>query len=558
MVCPNLPTPQFLFFVPNVSTLIYYSHIPTTLAALAMGLFVYFRSGRTLVSRVLLAITVVFSLWTLCDLIVWTSNDSATIMFVWSLFGILSAALSLLCVYFVYVFIDQRDISPRVKVIFTIFMLPLLVLTPTGYNVSDFYLNVCGVSDGGLPFTEYYYAIGFIAFFWILFVLGSRLAKSEVRQSVRQQIVLMGVGIEFFLLAFFLSGFLISYLVSVGYIKDFGLEQYGLIGMPVFLFLLGYLIVRYHLFNIKLLAVQALVATLAFLIGAQLFFVRTGINFVLTQLTLVLVLIVGYILIKSVGREIERKEELQRLADRLAIANENLRVLDTAKSEFISIASHQLRTPLTSIKGFVSLILEGSYGHVPQKIEDALNKIYASNERLIRLVEDLLNLSRIESGRMEYRIEPTHIEDALRELEDSFQITAKQKGLRLALHLPEAPLPLVLVDFFKFREVASNLIDNALKYTPKGAVDIGVEVNPDGKSVRVSVADTGIGVPPNEISALFQKFSRGKDTSRLHANGSGLGLYLGKELVEAMHGRIWLESAGEGTGTTFFVELPTA
>ena len=529
---------------------IYYSHIPTAILAVLVGLFVFWKSGKTLLGKILLAIGVVFSFWSSLDLIIWEYGyNSVATMFSWSLLGLLSSMIFILSLYFVYVFIDGGDISRTKTMVFFGLLLPVAVFTPTVFNLGAFDAINCNTVEGKF-FTNYYYLLGGGVFLWILGLFLFRYRK--IKPESRYQATLLVIGIEFFLLSFFTAGYLSSLT------DNYSVEFYGLFGMVVFMAFLGYLIVQYHLFNIRLLAVQALVATLAFLIAAQLFFVKTTVNFVLTQVTLVLVLITGYVLIQSVKKEIERKEELQHLAEQLTVANDHLRVLDTAKSEFISIASHQLRTPLTSIKGFVSLILEGSYGHVPHRIEDALNKIYASNERLIRLVEDLLNLSRIESGRMEYRIEPSHIEDALKELEDSFQITARQKGLKLDLHLPEAPLPLVSVDFFKFREVVSNLIDNALKYTPSGSIDISVIVNASGKSVRVSVTDTGIGIPASEIDSLFQKFSRGKDTSRLHANGTGLGLYLGKELIEAMHGRIWFESPGEGKGSTFLIELPVA
>ena len=134
-------------------------------------------------------------------------------------------------------------------------------------------------------------------------------------------------------------------------------------------------------------------------------------------------------LVKSVQLEVKRKEQLQEITDKLAEANDQLRKLDNAKSEFISIASHQLRTPLTAVKGYVSLLLEGSYGQVPTKQNDVLNKVYQSNERLVTLVEDMLNLSRIESGRMEYDFKKTKVEDLLQEIFDTFIIRAKEKNL---------------------------------------------------------------------------------------------------------------------------------
>ncbi|MCX6766030.1 MAG: HAMP domain-containing sensor histidine kinase [Candidatus Moranbacteria bacterium] len=396
---------------------------------------------------------------------------------------------------------------------------------------------------------------------------------------------------ELFLLSFFSSGFLASYLFEKGIVKNFNIEQYGLFGMTIFMAFLGYLIVKFKAFNIKMLAAQALVVSLVVLIGSMFAFVETTTSKILVGVTLALSAGMGWLLVKSVKLEVQRKEELQYMSDRLAVANDQLRKLDNAKSEFISIASHQLRTPLTAVKGFISLILEGAYGKVENKIRDALNKVYVSNERLIQLVENLLNVSRIESGRLEFKFEKARIENIIRELGDSFILIARAKGLYLDIKLPSDPLPEIEMDGPKIREVLSNLIDNAIKYTNRGGVTVRAELatgsmeqetggtgyipnlapgitiegsSSDNQSpqtispelVRVVISDTGIGIPEKELPYLFSRFSRGKDTSRLHVGGTGLGLYVGKNMVEAHHGRVWTESDGLNKGSRFIVELP--
>ncbi len=245
---------------------------------------------------------------------------------------------------------------------------------------------------------------------------------------------------------------------------------------------------------------------------------------------------------------------LQIMANRLAQANDQLRKLDNAKTEFISIASHQLRTPLTAVKGFVSLLLEGSYGKLSKEIKSTLNKVYLSNERLIQLVEDLLNVSKIEAGRMDYQFEKTQLIDVCRELFDTFIIRAKERRLKLELKISSKKIPEVMTDRNKIREVISNLIDNAIKYTLKGGVI--VKITSSNNRVQIAIIDTGIGVPAEETPYLFQKFSRGKDISRLNTGGTGLGLHVGKKIMEALHGKIWLESAGTNKGSTFFIEVP--
>ena len=252
----------------------------------------------------------------------------------------------------------------------------------------------------------------------------------------------------------------------------------------------------------------------------------------------------------------ERKGELQLMSDKLAQSNDQLRKLDNAKSEFISIASHQLRTPLTAIKGFISMLLEGSYGKLVPEQEEVLNKVYTSNERLVTLVEDLLNVSRIESGRMEFKLENAQLADVCQEVFDTFVLRAKEHDLYLEYKKPETALPEIFIDKVKVREVISNLVDNALKYTPDGKGGVTMKVEELGENLRVTISDTGIGVPATELPYLFAKFSRGKDIGRLNTGGTGLGLYVGKAMIENNGGKIWAESDGEGKGSRFIIELP--
>jgi len=228
--------------------------------------------------------------------------------------------------------------------------------------------------------------------------------------------------------------------------------------------------------------------------------------------------------------------------------------LDNAKSDFISTASHQLRTPLTAIKGFVSLLLEGSYGEVETKQQDELKKNYDSNQKLIHLVDDLLNISRMETGRMDFAFVSGQLEDICQKVIDIYDSKAKEKGLYLEYVKSEIVLPEIMIDGDRLGEVISNMVDNAIKYTAKGGAKLKVEEK-DG-NIRVVVSDTGMGVLDDEMPHLFTKFSRGKDTKRLNVKGIGLGLYVGKFVVEAHGGRIWAESEGENKGSRFILELP--
>ena len=526
-------------------SLVYYSHIPTTIIPLLLSLFVFIRN-RGLASKILLVIGVVFSLWSVFDLVTWTSFDTRKTMLSWSLLGLTYDLIYVLSLYFWYVFVDKKDISFRMKIIFGILLFPVLFLTPTIFNLEGFRVASCEAIEG-FWFTNYYHLLGGAVLLWI-FVLAIHRYRRAIGHEEKQQIFLFSLGIELFLAAFFLAGYISSLL------DNFLILIYGLFGMPVFMGFLAYLIVRYQAFNIKVIATQALVVTLAVLIGSQLFFIKSQTNFVLTSLTFLLSIVFGIFLIRSVKNEIRRKEELQIVTDKLAAANVELKRLDQSKTEFISIASHQLRTPLTAIKGFVSLLLEGSYGTVPAPIADVLDKIYTANDRIVHLVEDLLNISRMESGRLKYEYAEVNIPEFLNELRDTFALVAKKKGLDLTFEVPAGALAPAWIDRQKAFEVVSNLIDNAIKYTSAGSVRVRAESVLG--FVCISVADTGVGIDPDMMPVLFQKFSRGKESGKMHVSGTGLGLYVGKSMIEAQGGHIGVTSEGAGKGSTFFVELP--
>ena len=236
-------------------------------------------------------------------------------------------------------------------------------------------------------------------------------------------------------------------------------------------------------------------------------------------------------------------------------ANTQLREMDRMKSDFISIASHQLRTPLTVIKGYISMMHEGSFGRVPAKILDQLAKVYAANERLIGLVENLLDISRIESGRQEFKWEPVQVEQLAATVVDNLGHNAKSKKLKLMFQKPKQPLPVVIADASKLHEVMMNFVDNAIKYTKEGEIVVSVSPEPAGM-VTFEVKDTGIGMTPEGMSQLFKKFSRAQGSFQMHTEGLGLGLFVAKMLLDVHHGVIGAESGGKGTGSRFFFSVP--
>ncbi|MCL5423363.1 MAG: ATP-binding protein [Nitrospirae bacterium] len=338
-------------------------------------------------------------------------------------------------------------------------------------------------------------------------------------------------------------------------------SRLGIFGSVFLILFSGYAIVRHRLLNIKVITTELL--SLGILVFSLFQVLKSGSisDLMVNGIAFLVLLAFVIMLVRSVENEVRRKEELQTLSDRLAAANEKLRELDQARAEFMSMASHQLQTPLTSIKGFASLLLEGSGGALTDAEKDMIGKISVSSERMVQLVEDYLNLSRIESGKMEYKFEKWRMEDICQEVADVLALKAKEKNLYLKFVKPTHPLPEVTIDGPKVREVISNLVDNAIKYTPEGGVTVTVESRHKGPDermgfIRVTVVDTGMGIAGADIPNLFAKFSRVRDEQHMKVKGTGLGLYVGKVMIEANGGRIWAESDGVGKGSRFIVEIP--
>lgn len=546
--CPD-SVPSFLstFDLSIAPPLLFYSYIPVILLSLLVGIYVISRDNFSLVSRLLFVVAMSFTAWVLNIFIAWIDAYHTHVMLAWVVTPVIEVVIFSFAVYFVEVFIDEdrRDISAKMKSTLLLLGAPVAILTPTAYNISYFNAAYCEGVPG--PMWLYMYLFEVLIMVWIGVICFRR--YRETKDSARKkQITYILLGMNLFLLLFFLSNVVGQYtgIQEISFIGSFG--------MVAFLGFLAYLIVKYKAFNIKLIGAQVLVLALVVLVGSQFFYAKTVVSQVMTVATFVLVTAFGFFLIRSVEAEVRRKEELQEMATKLAVTNEELKRLDNSKSEFISIASHQLRTPLTAIKGFLSLILEGSYGKVNPQIEDVINKVYSANSHLVDLVENLLNISRIDSGRIQYQFAPADIADIIHELADSLTVIAKGRGLALLFTYPETPIEPFLMDAQKIREVVSNLIDNAVKYTKEGSISVVLERS--GDIVRVTVTDTGVGIAPEDLRQLFQKFRRGTGAGKVNVSGTGLGLYVGKSFVDAHGGKISVESEGVGKGSRFIVELP--
>ena len=284
-------------------------------------------------------------------------------------------------------------------------------------------------------------------------------------------------------------------------------------------------------------------------------------------------------------RNVRLYEAVKGYSEKLEEANAYLRELDQTKSEFISIASHQLRSPMTGIKGYLSMLISGDFGEIDAEKKGILQQLFDSSERLIRLINIFLNVSRIEAGRLHLDKRETHIEDVIESVIKEMTQPAKTKGIELFYAAPKkGSIPAFVADPDKLRDVVLNFVDNAIKYTEKGKIQVSASLetrpkalreahaeqrgneahppageagnNAEEKGIVVRVSDTGIGLSPEEAKKLFDKFSRVKGIAQINPDGSGLGLYIAKKLSEAHGGGVWVESKGKGKGSTFAMWVP--
>ncbi len=261
----------------------------------------------------------------------------------------------------------------------------------------------------------------------------------------------------------------------------------------------------------------------------------------------------------SVEEVRELNESLQHRIDEatreLRLSNKQLQRLDEAKDEFISMASHQLRTPLTSIKGYLDMVLQGDLGKVTATQRAVLSEAFISSERMVTLINDFLNVSRLQTGKFTIERRESDLAEAMQEQLQMLEVVAKQHDLTLRSKI-DKNLPKLAVDIDKIRQVMLNMIDNAIFYSKPGTT-VNISLAKEGDVLAFRVRDTGIGVPVSEQPGLFSKFFRATNARKKRPDGTGVGLFLAKKVILAHGGQVLFESK-EGKGSTFGFTVPLA
>ncbi len=534
--------------------------IIATIIALVLAITVYLTNPKSATNKIFLILTVFTLIWLVIGYILRHPNFSYPAVFIERLAIFFAAPISslffLLSKTLPYEKLQLGKLSFLIVVIATIIMMAL--------NISP-YAFVSGEVINGVIHQKP--GIGFLPFAVIsttfcvlaIYVLIKRILDSQLQEEKRYLKIVLG-GILLMLFSTVSTVLVPIILFQSGLFVPFA---------PIYaLFFFGataYAIVKHHLFNIKVIATEALIILILILLFAKIITSNSFTEGSVDILIFVATLIFGTLLIRSVRKEVEQREEMERLNKILAEEKARVEELSHFKTQLLSLASHQVKAPLSAIKGFVSLILDGTYGPITDATKLTLGKVKHSADGLVELINTMLDLRKVEEGKMEYQFSEVDIVKIVNDTVEELRPLATAKKLELTFAPPQKEI-IATADASKLKQVIQNLIDNAIKYTPTPATEgqIGfVKVDlregqsdetPPKNITILSVADSGFGIKPQLMPYLFEEFVRDENVKR-EIRGTGLGLYIARKIVEAHGGRIWAESKGDGQGSTFFVEL---
>jgi len=553
--CPDSVSTLFGFLDPSIAPrLMYYAYGPIILVSLFFAISIYRKDKKSLKSKLLLVLAVLFSVWTINEILQWIAVQAGIVHFSWSMVPILQVAVILSAAHFIYVLATQKDAPFYIKAIFSALALPIILLTPTSLNYVAFDLENCEAINGAL--WRYIYIFNIFVIVLILFFLYRQICIANKKTERRGQIWAISLGSLLFFGAFVFTN------IAGDITRAYEINLFGPIGMAAFIATMSFVTIRYKTFKFGLIGAQALVVALLVITGSMLFIQKIeNVRYVLTS-SIILVAIIGFILIRSVKKEVKQREMLAKLNVELESKNELLAKRDQEKSKFLRFASHDLKSPVGLIKQWASLIADGTYKE-KDKISETLNKIKATADRSIQSVDDLLDINKIEEGRMDYAFETKDIVAFVKGVADDYVPMAKeQKNIDLTFETAVKSAD-VKIDTTRFRQVIQNLIGNSIKYTDpstgsgQGKGWIKVSLTEEQKSILVTIKDSGLGMDAKLLPVLFEQFQRDPSVEK-KIQGTGLGLYISKLFVTAHHGEIWAESEGKGKGSTFYVRLPKA
>jgi signal transduction histidine kinase len=477
-------------------------------------------------------------------------SDSSSIVLWSKLLYVAASIIASNFLYFTYIFPKYEKISILKKIEIFLPNLIIIILCLIGDKIiTGAKVNLEGenlIFWGKLYPVYVLYILYYFNYAFYRLSIKRRLTKDRVEK----------IQLTYVLLGYMTSG-LVSFSTNL-ILPSFGiffLNWVGQVSTILMAISATYAIIKHRLFNIKVIGTELLTFGIWIILLVQVLRTREFVDLISNGFSLILSVAVGILLIKSVIKEVESREKIELLAKDLEKANVRLTDINRQKSEFVSFATHQLRGPLTAMKGYASLLLEGEMGNLEPKVREGIVRISDSSNTLVNIVNDYLNISRIELGGMKYAFETIDLKSLIEDLVAELKPNIDKTGVKFSFTHESGVDYRTTADRDKLKQVFANIVDNSLKYTPQGSIFAHLSLDKIKHKFVFTIRDTGVGIAPETLPHLFQKFSRAENASKTNIRGTGLGLYVAKEMIEAHHGTIRAESKGEGKGSTFIVEL---
>ena len=523
-----------------------YSLLPLISAVfvIVLGFFVWIKKPKELMHILVLLYTFTIALWLFGTFKLFNAVTDGDKIF-WDRFiyiGVVFIPIFLYHFGLLYSNIKKQKWLLYVGYVLAMFFLPI---SQTSYFSDGLYKYSWGVHTIAKTY-HHLFMVFFVLYFTLFFInLVIHYKKSKGIRKKQVGYVLLGYGV-------------LDLIGPLAFLPAYGIPVYPIVFLSAipFVLFLAYAIVRHNALEMRTITAEIVITLLNLVALSEIFFSKSYTEFIFRVLALFAILTFSLLLIRSIKKEIRRREQIAQLAHSLEKANLRLKELDQQKTEFLSIASHQLRTPLSILKGYMELIKDGTYGKPSKGLKGVINNMEESNERLVKLIDEFLNITRIEQGRTKFVFEMSDLCKVVRSAVDELQEKADENKMKLTLSCRGLKKTKVCMDSDRIRHVIFNFIDNAIKYSGKGVVKVKIEKERQYDGLTVRVHDNGLGFSKEDEVNFFQKFYRGKNVKGSDVSGTGLGLYVCRKFIEAHNGYIWGHSNGLGKGAEFGFFVP--
>lgn len=534
---------------------------------LALGLTIILQNKRNIVNRWFFIFSASLAVWSFAMMMYENVAENWQVVYYWSLvLHFAGAGIAHSFLYFTLVY--PGETMPIKKILRPVLYLPLVVISYFLFINPQIIVDLEFV--GGVRNLIYgnWYPFYFVYFFVFMGIgVLALLVKFLSSTGIQRKRV-------FLLLFSVIPPLMYSAVINMVFVAlgNFRYAWTGPIALFVMVAIIAYSIIKLNFLDVKLVATQIFAVFIILLTFIEIFLSSSAIQIFYRTIIFIITLVFALLLVRSVRREISRREQMERLTSELkktteklvnankAIQknNEHLKKLLEMRSEFLDIASHQLKTPVSVILGTSSMFKEGAMDKLPRaKQLHFIDNIFQKAKKLSAIISDILKASEMDTEEFKLvkeNIKPAQLEEIIDSVMEDLSPLAKEKKIKLLFKRLAKPLKPVLVDADFLRHAIFNLVDNAIKYTKNGQVIIGLFE--DKLGVKLTIADDGIGIPVADQPKMFDKFSRAKNAVNMYADGSGLGLFIVKKIVDAHGGKISFTSQ-ENHGTIFTIFLPT-